>query len=88
MYVVKHITTGIIRAMKCIRKSSIVKEEEENMFAEVSILSKMDHPNIIKLHEFYQDDTNYYLITEYFFINLLFRYCNGGELFDRIKLLD
>lgn len=50
--------------MKCIRKSQIVKEEEENMFTEVNILRQMDHPNIIKLHEFYQDDTNYYLITE------------------------
>jgi Protein kinase domain. len=30
---------------------------------------------VIKPYEFYQDDKNYFLITEY---------CNGGELFDRI----
>ena len=39
----------------------------------------MDHPNILKLFELYQDETNYYLITEY---------CNGGELFDKIKSLN
>lgn len=46
------------------------------MFSEVSVLKSIDHPNIIKLFELYQDDTNYYLITEH---------CQGGELFERIK---
>ena len=35
----------------------------------------MDHPNILKLYEFFEDDKNMYLITEI---------CKGGELFDRI----
>ena len=39
------------------------------------ILRKLDHPNIVKLYELYEDNENYYLITEY---------CGGGELFDRI----
>lgn len=51
--------------MKSIKKSNIIKEEEERMFSEVSVLKSIDHPNIIKLFELYQDDTNYYLITEY-----------------------
>ena len=42
------------------------------VFTEVGILRLLDHPNIIRLHEFYQDDKNYYIITEY---------CDGGELF-------
>lgn len=33
----------------------------------------MDHPNILKIYEFYQDDTNFYIVSEY---------CDGGELFD------
>ena len=41
----------------------------------MDILKKLDHPNIVKLYELYQDDVNYYLITEY---------CSGGELFERI----
>jgi calcium-dependent protein kinase len=38
-------------------------------------LKKLDHPNIVKIFEFYQDKLNFYLITEYI---------EGGELFDRI----
>jgi len=38
-----------------------------------------DHPNIIKLYELYQDDDNYFLLTEL---------CQGGELFDKIKSMD
>ena len=36
----------------------------------------MDHPNIVKLLEIFDDDLNYYLISEF---------CEGGELFDRIR---
>jgi len=35
----------------------------------------MDHPNILKLYEFFQDAKRYFLVTEL---------CNGGELFERI----
>ena len=34
-----------------------------------------DHPNIIKMYEFFEDDKRYYLVTEI---------CKGGELFDEI----
>lgn len=34
-----------------------------------------DHPNIIKMYDFYSDRKNYYLITEL---------CVGGTLFDKI----
>jgi len=36
----------------------------------------MDHPNILKLYEFFQDHKRYFLVTEL---------CNGGELFERIS---
>eukprot|EP00330_Aristerostoma_sp_ATCC50986_P006776 CAMPEP_0114597122 /NCGR_PEP_ID=MMETSP0125-20121206/19359_1 /TAXON_ID=485358 ORGANISM="Aristerostoma sp., Strain ATCC 50986" /NCGR_SAMPLE_ID=MMETSP0125 /ASSEMBLY_ACC=CAM_ASM_000245 /LENGTH=62 /DNA_ID=CAMNT_0001801271 /DNA_START=434 /DNA_END=622 /DNA_ORIENTATION=- len=62
--------------MKAIKKKAVVKEEEEKLFAEVSLLKGLDHPNIVKLYELYQDENNYYLITEY---------CTGGELFDKIQ---
>jgi calcium-dependent protein kinase len=39
--------------MKCIKKSNIIKEEEEKMFAEVSILKELNHPNIISLYELF-----------------------------------
>lgn len=65
--------------MKSLKKKSIIKEDEERMFAEMNILKDLDHPNILKLFELYQDDLNYYLITEY---------CSGGELFSKIKSLN
>lgn len=50
--------------MKAIKKKAVIKEEEEKLFAEVSLLRTLDHPNIVKLYELFQDDNNYYLITE------------------------
>ena len=73
---ITHRGTGEIRAVKTIHKKSLRTEDERRtFFNEVSVLRSLDHPNILKLYEFYQDDKNYYLITEY---------CSGGELFDRI----
>ncbi|CAD8058402.1 unnamed protein product [Paramecium sonneborni] len=73
---VTHKTTGLIRAIKQIKKSSIIKEEEQRLFSEMNILKNLDHPHIVKLFELFQDENNYYLVTEYL---------SGGELFDRIK---
>ena len=38
-------------------------------------MKELDHPNIIKLYEAFEDSRNIYLIMEV---------CEGGELFDRI----
>lgn len=45
------------------------------MLNEIDILKQLDHPNIVKIYEFYQDKSNFYLITEFI---------EGGELFDKI----
>jgi len=78
VYQVQHRTTGLIRAMKAIKKKSVLKDEQEKLFSEVSILRDLDHPNIVKLYELYQDEGYYYLITEF---------CTGGEFFDRIQAM-
>ena len=53
-----------------------MNEEQETSFKyEISILQKLDHPNIIKLYEVFEDDRKYYLVQEL---------CKGGELFDEI----
>lgn len=50
-------------------------EEEQAFQDEIAILSKLDHPNILKLYEVYSDEKRYYIVTEL---------CKGGELFDEI----
>ena len=57
----------IIRAMKIIPKESLIEGfDEEKLSNEILILKNLDHPNIMKLYEFFDDDKNYYMITEYF----------------------
>lgn len=67
--------TNELMAMKIIPKRRLSAHSSTAIINEVEILKKLDHPNIIKLYEFAQDEDNYYLITEL---------CSGGELFDRI----
>ena len=76
VYKVVHIQTGIIRAMKVIRKETVNYQDDERVFLkEIEILSKLEHPNIIKIIEYYTDEINYYVITEF---------VSGGELYDSI----
>lgn len=43
------------------------------------ILRNLTHPSIMKVYEFYQDELNYYVVTEFI---------KGGELFDRFEQMD
>ena len=72
-----HKVNGQRRAIKTIQKESITKDmtEHTNFFNEVDILRRADHPNIVRLYEFYEDDRYYHIVTEYI---------TGGELFDFI----
>ena len=75
---VEHKITGLVRAMKSIKKSNINSEEnnEDIVLNELNILKTIDHQNVVKIYEFYVDDNNYYFITEY---------CPGGDLFKGTK---
>jgi len=52
------------------------EDEKTIFFNEITILRDLDHPNILKMHEFYQDLKRYYIV---------FDICKGGELFDQIE---
>ena len=47
--------TKTVRAVKIIRKESMTPEEEKSFRYEINILKKLDHPNIIKLYEIFED---------------------------------
>ena len=57
----------IIRALKEISKETMCLNEEssEEIRNEISVLKSLDHPNIMKIYEFYEDNEKMYLITEF-----------------------
>jgi len=70
---VKNKLTEQMCACKELAKKKIADIDKFNL--EISILSKCDHPSIIKLYEIYEDERH---------IDLVMEECVGGELFDRI----
>jgi calcium-dependent protein kinase len=73
---VVHKKSRISRAAKIISKDAIDKEEQEKLMQEVRILSSLDHPNIMRIFEIFEEKGKYIIISE-----LL----EGGELFERIS---
>lgn len=62
---VTHKKSGMVRAVKQIRKKLVQKDDEEsNLFEEVNILLSLDHPNIVKLYHLYEDKKYYMMVTE------------------------
>lgn len=76
VFKVHHKKTGQFRAMKVIKRDTInLQDDDKKFLKEIEILIKADHPNIIRIYEFFMDDVNYYLIMEF---------VSGGELYDTI----
>ena len=57
------------RALKILKKTSVTSESDFSN--EIAMLKSIDHPNVLKYYECYQDEFNYYIVTEF---------CKGGEL--------
>lgn len=73
---VLHKSSGQIRSMKIISKSNFSNSYTINYIEdEIKILKNLDHPNIIKIFEFFVDCENFYIVTEY---------CSEGSLFDKL----
>jgi len=77
VFKVVHKKLKLIRAMKIIDKKSAAldHETEKSLINEINILKTLDHPNIIKVYEYYNTENKLYIISEL---------CTGGELFDKI----
>ena len=68
-----HKETKQERAVKIIEKKKI--KNMAQFRTEIKILQTLDHPNVIKMYEYFEDEINIYLIMEKW---------DGGELFDKI----
>lgn len=62
-------------AIKVVTRANLAKEDEESLRSEVSILTSISHPNIVRAFEFFEEEKYFYVVLEYL---------DGGELFDRI----
>lgn len=76
IFIVEHLETKTQRCLKLYEKSLMENTNQNNFEEEMNIIKTLDHPNIFKIFEFFQDEEKYYLITEYL---------QGGELFEFIS---
>ncbi|OQS05394.1 hypothetical protein THRCLA_02460 [Thraustotheca clavata] len=72
-------STGNLCAVKIFKKENLSVQDDEDIHKEVQILQRLNHPNVIRLLDFYSEPKYYYLVTEL---------VEGGELFERIALME
>ena len=75
VYKAKHKFSDSFRAVKVLKKENLNDATRKKLLQEVEILKTLDHPNILRIYEVFEDQNSINLITEL---------CTGGELFDRI----
>jgi len=62
-------------AVKKIEKKKVEGDDIKLLRREIQIMKQLDHPNILKLYEVYEDEESFYLVMEL---------VKGKELFDKI----
>ena len=69
----------ILRAMKIIPKENIIENEDgTNFLDEIEILKNLEHPNIMKIYECFNDKKNVYIVSEF---------CDEGDLLGKMEKL-
>lgn len=77
VYKVRHKQSGNLYAIKVISKEAILKEKMlPQLRREVRIMYSLNHPNVIKLINHFEDTQNFYLIMEL---------AENGTLFKKIR---
>jgi len=80
-----HRGTGLLRAIKSVSTTNTLNCEDDErdlaaewdrMLSEVEALMDLDHPNIVRLYEYYRTPERLYLVEEY---------CSGGTLEQRLE---
>ena len=75
--IVTHKNSGSIWALKMLKKAEVIRlQQVEHMVSEKSILSRMDHPFIVRLAGTFQDAKYLYMALEYIV---------GGEFFTHLR---
>jgi calcium-dependent protein kinase len=76
VFLAKHRITGLKRCVKAISKDNFTKDANESIMNEIQILKELDHPHIVKIFEYFETESELFLITEFL---------EGGELFSKIE---
>jgi len=76
VYLAENIFTHESIAMKEIKKSTEDLLSDGEIMDEINILKNLDHPDIVRIMEFYNTEQSYFIINEY---------CPGGELFEQVN---
>ena len=71
-----NLLNGSERAIKIIYKHKMKAKELEKIMLEIYIMIQLDHPNIVKIYEYFIDEKFLYIVMEV---------VSGGELFDKIQ---
>ena len=71
----KHRASGKRFAVKVLSKKKMSDEDKVAMQTEIDILKQIDHPNVVKLIDVFEDERHWCLVMELM---------EGGELFDQI----
>ena len=77
-----HLITNQSVAIKIINKNRLIREgDTERIQNEMNIISTLNHPNILKAYEIFEDDLYYYIVMERPEKGDLFNYiCTKGRL--------
>ena len=77
---VKNKTTNKLHAMKIVNKKSVEQEASlDIIIREISVHKELNHPNIIKLNDSFEDREFIYLIIEYAESGSLFQQVHEGQ---------
>ncbi|CAG9326758.1 unnamed protein product [Blepharisma stoltei] len=63
-----HKPTDTIRAVKILNKHTLPKNfmRQEGVINQIRILKTLDHPNIMRVYEFFEDNSSYFVVEEYY----------------------
>ncbi|CAD8048770.1 unnamed protein product [Paramecium sonneborni] len=73
VYKAVHQVSKQVRAVKVINKLNI--KYKDRLLSEITIMELLDHPNILRLFETFEDAENLYMVLEI---------CQGGDVFDKV----
>ena len=62
VYTAVHKVTGAVRAVKKLKKKLLDQDNMKYILCEFEALKKLDHPNLVKLIDHYEDRDNLYLV--------------------------